>query len=272
MAAPGRGFGNRRVGAVQAEFADAIDQLIAYLKAPSPDASLVLVHGGGNGGKPILAAAKKAGAEVTSTPVLKKAGEIRNHRGQFVLAEFKSLGCTISRRGADALIEAVGTGLRDLAAACAQLVSDRGESHQIDENDVARYYGGVAEVRTFDVADRVLAGHTAEALGLFRHAREGGAPEVLFTAALAMKLRQVALVAGAPRGTSAASITAATGIPDWNVKNVRETASHWTEAGLIQAIRAVAEADAAVKGDESDKDYALERMLITVGRSRSLTQ
>ena len=254
------------------ELADAIEQILGYLKAPSPDASLVLVHGGGNGGKPILTAAKKAGAEVTSTPVLKKAGEIRNHRTQFVLAEFKGAGCTISRRGADALIEAVGTGLRDLAAACAQLVSDRGESHQIDENDVARYYGGVAEVRTFDVADRVLAGHTAEALGLFRHARESGAPIVLFPAALAIKLRQVAIVASAPRGASAASITAATGIPDWNVKNVRETASHWTEAGLIQAIRAVAEADAAIKSDESDKDYALERMLITVGRSRSLTQ
>ncbi len=254
------------------ELTDAIEQLLGYLKAPSPDACVVLVHGGGNGGKPILAAAKKAGAEVTSTPVLKKPAEIRNHRGQFVLAEFKALGCTINRRGADALIEAVGTGLRDLAAACAQLVSDRGESHQIDENDVARYYGGVAEVKSFVVADKALAGHTAEALGLFRHAREAGALPIFFPAALAVKLRELALVASAPRGASVASLASGIGIPDWRVKQLKELAPHWSEAGLVQGIRAVAEADAAVKGDEADKDYAVERMLITVGRSRSLTQ
>lgn len=253
------------------ELADAIDEILSYLKQPSADACVVLVHGGGNGGKAILTAAKKAGAEARATPVLKKSGEIRSHRRQFVRDEFKARDCTVTPQAVEALVEAVGSGLRDLASACAQLASDLGEGRRIDENDVLRYYDGVAEVKTFDVADRVLAGHTAEALGLFRHAREAGAPVVLFPAALAVKLRQLALVAGAARGASPSSIAAATGIPDWKVKDVRQTASHWTEPGLERAIQAVAEADAAVKGGESDADYALERMLITVGRSRGRT-
>jgi DNA polymerase III delta subunit len=250
------------------DMVEPIDEVLGYLRAPSPDACLVLVHAGGNGGKAILTAAKKAGADVLATPTAKKAGEIRAHRRQFVRDEFKSHDCTVSPQAIEVLIEAVGVGLRDLAAACAQLASDRAETNRVDENDVMRYYDGIAEVKTFDVADRVVAGHTAEALGLFRHAREGGAPVVLFPAALARTLRQLALVASAPRGTSASSIVAATGVPEWKLRQIRETAAHWTQPGLVLAIRAVAAADAAIKGGEADADYALERMLITVGRSR----
>jgi len=75
-------------------------------------------------------------------------------------------------------------------------------------------------------------------------------------------------VASAPRAATAGQLAATTDIPEWKVREVRETAQHWTETGLVRAIRAVAEADYAVKGGEADADYALERMLITVGRSR----
>lgn len=260
-------------GLVQSEpsLEDALAEVLAYVAEPSPDACVVLVHGGGNGGKAVLTAAKKSKAATISTPSPKKMGEIRNQRRQFVVDEIRSRGCAATKQAVEALLDAVGTNLRELAAACAQLVSDLGTDARLEETDVLRYYDGRAEVKTFDVADRVIAGHTAEALGLFRHAREGGAPVVLFPAALAMTLRQLAMVAGSPRGSSVSDITAATGVPDWKVKRVRETARHWTEAGLVDAIRAVAEADAAIKGGESDADYALERMLITVGRSRRRT-
>ncbi len=248
---------------------DAIQELLGYLESPSPDACVVLVHGGGNGGKAVLAAAKKADAAMVSTPAPKKKSEIRSHRREFVRDEFRARQCAISPQAVEALVDAVGTDLRELAGACAQLADDRVEDGRIEEADVLRYYDGRAEVQTFDVADRVIAGHTAEALGLFRHARDAGVPVVLFPAALARTLRQLALVATAPRGASASSIASSAEIPDWKVRIVRETARHWTDAGLVNAIRAVAEADAAVKGGEADSDYALERMLITVGRSRS---
>ena len=249
--------------------AEAVDEVMSYLKSPATDACVLLVHGGGNGGKAVLTAAKKAGAVQENTPTLKKAGEIRQHRRQFVKEEFRAAGCTITPQAVETLVEAVGTNLRDLAGACSQLAADKQEG-KLDESDVLRYYGGRAEVRTFDVADRIVAGHTAEGLGLYRHARESGTPLVLFPAAMARTLRQVAWVATAPRGASATDIANATDMPEWKVKSVRDVARHWSEAGLVAAIRAVAEADAAIKGGgEADADYALERMLITVGRCRT---
>ena len=252
--------------------AEATDELLNYLKSPSPEACVILVHAGGNGGRAVLTAAKKAGATQEATPSLKKAGEIRQQRRQFVKDEFRAAGCTITPQAVETLVEAVGTNLRDLAGACSQLASDRLPAGTIDESDVLRYYGGRAEVRTFDIADRIVAGHTAEGLGLYRHARESGTPLVLFPAAMARTLRQVAWVATAPRGASAADIASATEMPEWKVKSVRDVARHWTEGGLVAAIQAVAEADAAIKGGgEADADYALERMLITVGRCRRRT-
>ncbi|MEO8502079.1 MAG: DNA polymerase III subunit delta, partial [Vicinamibacteria bacterium] len=50
------------------DVAEALDEVMAYVAAPSPDAMVVLVHGGGHGGKGVLNAAKKAGASAIKTP------------------------------------------------------------------------------------------------------------------------------------------------------------------------------------------------------------
>jgi DNA polymerase-3 subunit delta len=65
-------------------------EVLGYLSRPSLDACVVLVHGGGNGGKAVLAAAKKAGAVTEATPSPKKGGEVRNHRQLFVKEEFRA--------------------------------------------------------------------------------------------------------------------------------------------------------------------------------------
>jgi DNA polymerase-3 subunit delta len=251
------------------DVADALDEVMAYVAAPSPDAMVVLVHGGGNGGKGILNAAKKAGAAAISTPTSPSGGGgIRANRAAFVKAELASRKCHADQRTIELLINAVGTKLRDLSGACAQLVSDLGEGNQLEEETVRRYYGGRVEVQGFDIADQVLAGRTAEALGLLRHAREAGVPAVLVTAACGRSLRQLALVATAPRGAPADSVAALSGAPAWKVKDLRSLARDWSEPGLASAIKSVAVADTDVKTGSVDPEFALERMLIAVGRAR----
>lgn len=246
-----------------------LKEIVAYLEAPSPDAHVVLVHAGGVGGKAVLAAAKKARATMVVTPA-PKGTKLRQHRREFVRDEATSAGCSITPQGIEVLIDSVGTGLRDLAGACVQLASDRTDGTQITDDDVRRYFGGRAEVSGFEVADQIVAGRTADALVLLRHSRQSGTTPVLFPAALARSLRQLALVAAAPRSASPTELAAATGMPDWKVNKVRQAARDWTERGLVAAINAVAEGDAAVKGGQADADYALEQMLITVGRARRL--
>jgi len=251
------------------DVADALDEVMGYLKAPSQDAVVVLVHGGGNGGKAVLTAAKKAGAETIATPTSPSgANALRQNRAAFVKSELAELGRTVEREAVDVLIDAVGTTLRDLAGACTQLVSDLGNASWLDEDTVRRYYGGRVEVQGFDIADQVVAGRTAQALGLLRHARESGIPPVVVTAAVGRSLRQLALVASAPRGAPADSVASMSGAPAWKVKDLRSQARDWTEPGLSAAIKAVAVADTDVKTGAVDPEFALERMLISVGRAR----
>ena len=251
------------------EVADAVEEVLGYLKTPSDEAVVVLVHGGGNGGKAVVTAAKKAGAETVATPTSPSGvNQLRQNRVAFVKDELSALGCTAEREAIEVLVDAVGTKLRDLAGACTQLVSDLGEASRLDEDTVRQYYGGRVEVQGFDIADQVIAGRTAQALGLLRHARESGVPPVLVTAALGRSLRQLALVASASRSASVASVETMSGAPGWKVKHLRAEARNWTEPGLTAAIKAVAIADADVKTGAVDPEYALERMLISVGRAR----
>ncbi|HEX5016649.1 MAG TPA: DNA polymerase III subunit delta [Actinomycetes bacterium] len=251
------------------DVAPALAEVLAYLAAPSDEAVVVLVHGGGNGGKAVLTAAKKAGADTIATPTSPSgANALRQNRAAFVKQELSDLGCTAEREAIEVLIDAVGSTLRDLAGACAQLVSDLGKGSRVDEDTVRRYYGGRVEVQGFDIADQVIAGRTAQALGLLRHARESGIPPVVVTAAVGRSLRQLALVASAPRGSAAESVASMAGTPTWKVKDLRSQARDWTEPGLSAAIKAVALADTDVKTGAVDPEYALERMLISVGRAR----
>jgi DNA polymerase-3 subunit delta len=59
------------------------------------------------------------------------------------------------------------------------------------------------------------------------------------------------------------------GMPPWKVDKIRRQARAWTPDGLTVALRAVATADAAVKGAAADSAYALEKCIVTVVGARS---
>jgi DNA polymerase-3 subunit delta len=229
---------------------------LAYVAAPDPDLVLVLRHGGGTRGKKLLDAVKAAGAPVIDCQPLKKDAD----KAAFVLAEFRGSGRRIEREAVDALVAAVGSSLAELAAACSQLILD--SSSAVDAATVEKYYGGRVEATAFKVADAALAGQQAKALSAFRHALETGVDPVPMVAAIAAKLRTLAKVAGA-RG-SAQSIARELGMQPWLVEQAQRDIRGWTPQSLATAIRAVAEADAEVKGLARDPVYAVERALATV--------
>ena len=55
----------------------------------------------------------------------------------------------------------------------------------------------------------------------------------------------------------------------WKIRTLRDQAKGWSEDGLVAAIRAVAQADADVKGAASDASYTLERLVLTIAALRS---
>lgn len=235
-----------------------LTDVIQYLPAPADDVWLVVEHRGGVRGKKMLDAIRASGAPVVTCDVVKKDTD----KVAFVAAEFRRAGRRASSGAVRALVEALGNDLRELAAACGQLVSD--SERAIDEAAVEKYYGGRVEATGFRVADAAISGDAGQAVALLRHALATGADPVPVVAALAMKLRTLAKVAGLRgRGTSASDL----GLAPWQVDRARRDLASWTPEGLATAITATAQADAEVKGAGRDPVFAVERAVLTVARS-----
>lgn len=241
---------------------DLAGEVTAYVKNPADDIVLVLVHAGGAKGKALLEAWTKAGARKVSCPKITKPGE----RLDFLRSEVRRLGGTISAGAAQQLLDAVGNDLRELAAACSQLVSDTGG--KINDAAVARYHRGRADVSGFTVADLAVEGRLGEALEQLRWALATGVPAVLVNSALAQSVRGLARVSGA-RGKSFA-LAKELGMPPWKIERLQKQLRGWSPDGIARALTVVAETDQAVKGAAADASYALEKAIKEIVAARTL--
>jgi DNA polymerase-3 subunit delta len=241
--------------------ADTVKEVKAYIDAPVGEIMLVLLHAGGAKGKGLLDAARKAGAREVACPKMTKPAD----RLAFVRGEFRVLGRSATPEACQALVDSIGSDLRELASACTQLTAD--VEGTIDVAVVARYYTGRAEATGFEVADLAVTGRAAEALERLRWALAVGQPLPGITFALASGVRSIGKLASAPRGANPGVLARELGMPPWKIDRVRQQMRGWTGDGVSAALRAVAEADAAVKGGSADPAYALEKAVVAVARA-----
>jgi DNA polymerase-3 subunit delta len=235
--------------------------LTPYLQTPTEGTVLVVHHVGGAKGKALLDVARKAKALEIGAARLTRSEE----RADFVRAEVRRSGGRISPDAVSALLEAVGSDLRELAAVCGQLVSDSGG--EVDVDLVRAYHKGKAEVSGFAVADLAVVGRSGPALEALRHALSVGVPHVVIADALADGVRSIARVAAAGRGDQYA-LAKKLGMPPWKVKRAASQGRGWSEAGLRQAFGVVATLNADVKGEAVDPSYALELAFRRLGAAR----
>ncbi|MDS0136401.1 MULTISPECIES: DNA polymerase III subunit delta [unclassified Amycolatopsis] len=246
---------------ISQELADAV---ASYLKDPADGVVLVVVHTGGGrskAGKSLPAALKKAGAEVTECPKLTKPAE----REQFVRHEVRRVGGKIDPAGVAALLDAVGSDLRELSSAATQLVADTGGT--VDADAVRRYHRGRADVTGFAVAEKAVSGDRSAALESLRWAMQLGVPHVLVADALADAVRTIARVSGAGRGNPN-QLAGELGMPPWKIRKAQGQSRGWNPDGLATAMRVVARLNAEVKGAAADPGYALERAVLEVAAAK----
>ena len=236
------------------------EEITAYLEAQDESVELVLWHKGGVKGKALLEKIKKVKPTVVACDVIKKDGE----KSDFIRAEFKRLGRTISTEAVQALIDALGSDLRELGGACSQLAADVVGGKMIDETDVLKFQNGRIETTGFDVADAALDGKRDTALIALRNALATGTDPVLITSALAGSLRTLAKVSGASRGVKSFDLAGPLGLAPWQIDKARRQLSKWTPATLAGAVVAVAQADADIKGAAVDPIHSLERAIIAI--------
>ncbi|MEV4643768.1 MULTISPECIES: DNA polymerase III subunit delta [Saccharopolyspora] len=235
------------------------EALLLHAKQPAEGVTLIVLHNGGGRAKhakELPNALKKVGARVTECKKLTKPAD----REAFVRDEIRRAGGKSDSGGVSALIEAVGSDLRELSAAASQLVADTGG--KIDADAVGRYYRGRAEVTGFAVAEKAVVGDRAGALEALRWAIQLGVPHVLIADALADSVRTIGRVAAAGGRNDPYRLAGDLGMPAWKVKKAQSQSRGWTPTSLAAALQVVAEVNAGVKGMAADADYALEKTVL----------
>ncbi|MGH3877056.1 MAG: DNA polymerase III subunit delta [Actinophytocola sp.] len=237
--------------------------ITSYVREPADGVQLVVLHTGG-GRKPakdLIGALRSADAHVVECPRITKPAD----REAFVRNEIRRAGGKTDADAVSALIDSVGSDLRELASAAAQLVADTGGEVTADE--VRRYHRGRADVTGFAVAEKAITGDVAGALEMLRWAMQLGVPHVLVADALADGVRTVAKVAGAGRADPY-RLSTELGMPTWKVRKALSQSRGWHPAGLVAAMQVVAEVNADVKGVAVDADYALQRAVLRLAEAR----
>ncbi|MGG7103692.1 DNA polymerase III subunit delta [Rhodococcus sp. 24CO] len=230
---------------------DAVALVLEAAREPSEGVVLIVLHSGGGRAKALAPALEKLGAVVHQCAKLNK-----SQLTDFVRAEFSSANVKVSPAVIGAMIESVGSNLRELASACSQLAADTGG--KIDVDAVHQYYSGRAEVSGFDVADKVIVGDTRGALEALRWADQIGTPHVLLADALADAVHTVAKVGPYARGGDPFRLASELGMPPWKVKKAIKEVKGWDPASIGAAMQIVAALNADVKGAAVDSSYALE--------------
>lgn len=240
---------------------DLVTALTAYCADQVDGVTLLVHHAGGARNKALADTMSKAGAAVVVCNKITKHAD----RIDFVRSEIRSAGGTTTPDAVAALVDAVGSDLRELASAASQMVADTGG--MVDESAVHRYHRGRAEVSGFTVSDAAMAGDLPSALESLRWAVSVGVAPVLIADALADGVRTVARVSGA-RGGNSYALASQLGMPPWKVDKARTAGRGWSADGLAAGMAVVANLNAAVKGAAADPEYALEKAVIDLVSAR----
>ncbi len=207
--------------------------LVASAAADLPAGTvLVVVHSGGGRAKALAADLRSLGAQEHPCARITKAAE----RSDFVRGEFRTLKVRVDDQTVTALLDAVGSDIRELASACSQLVADTGGA--VDAAAVRRYHSGKAEVKGFDIADKAVAGDVAGATEALRWAMMRGEPLVVLADALAEAIHTIGVVM--PLSGDPYRLAGQLKMPPWRVQKAQKQARRWSRDRLAVASRVVA--------------------------------
>lgn len=172
---------------------------------------------------------------------------------EFARGEAIRQGLEIEAAAADLLAERVGPQLLLLRQEIAKAGLLAGPGARVLRSHVEASTGHVAEEPFWNLMDAIGEGHTGKAMGqLARMLRAGAVPQPLL-GALASHFRKLA------RLRSGGEIPG----PAFAVPKLRQQASRYTPARLLMCLRAIHEADTALKGAGSlPSKMVLERLVI----------
>lgn len=223
--------------------ADEADPLLAYLGKPNPSTVIVAV-------------VSKLDKRIKLFAQLSKKGflhvlEAPRQVAPWVRAEAQSLGVKLEPAAITRLVDAVGNDLSRLALAVEQLGLYAGK-RPVTSDDVDDLIADTRERSVFELTDAIGAADLPRALaavGSLCDQRESAVGVVVM---LARHIRQLALVhslraSNTPRNEWGSRL----GVPPFIVDKVVAQARTYSPSALAAATRRLAEADRALKGDQT---------------------
>lgn len=236
-----------------------LQDALSYISAPEMDVVFIVRHSTSKPrGKKLYDAIAAGGFQCAEILAIKRDSDKAN----LVSAHAKARGRQVTRDAVQDLVDALGNDVRELLSAVDQLLDD--VEGAIDAQAVHTYYAGRNEATPFAVADALIAGKTADAITLARHAMATGTAAVPIVSAIASKLRGMGLALASRGNIDPKEIKLA----PWQLRRARDEVRHWSQEGLAQAVLAIAAADAEVKGGSRSPGFALERAIVRVGQAR----
>jgi DNA polymerase III subunit delta len=239
-------FGERRallVSNARALTKDAIAELAIYLRAPDPDAPLVLSAQVGERAK------APASLEKLVKPVgaVRRVAMARKDLEPWLVQRAQGRGTDLAAPGARALAETVGADPGQLAAALDQL-ADAFAGQRITPALVAQQFRGLGDQRVWDLCDRAFTLDLPGAMRSLRSIEEGGDDALKTLGGIAARLRDLIKVRSLPDRTSPEEVARTVGLRfDWQARRYQQQARRFTPEQLVAMHTRITEADRALK-------------------------
>jgi DNA polymerase III subunit delta len=232
--------------------ADQVRAIESYLRSPSPHAVLVLVSPGRSGLEEVVG---DRGEIVALVPPRGRA-LVKWVRERALARELR-----VDDRACWALIEALGTDLRDLGQGIEQLATAVGAGGHAGVAEVKRMFPRLAELRVWQLTEAFGDRRLPEAMSALRRLLDQEDEPLVILGALAGHLRRLLMAREHAEGGPGA-IASAMGLNRWQAERLYRQLRGFREEDLIAGFRILADADLEIKAGDLPPRPALERALV----------
>jgi len=239
-------FGERRallVSDARSLSKEATAELAAYLRAPDPEAILVVSAQVGERAK-VPAALSKL---VEPVGTVQQVAIARKELEPWLMDRARDRGMDLPAPSARALVETLGVEPGRLAAALEQL-ADAFPEQAISPRLVVAQFRGLGDRKSWELCDRAFEHDLAGAMRALRSLEEAGDDPLKILGAVAARLRELIRIRALPPRTPPAAAAKAAGLRfDWQARRYQQQVRRFSPERLVELHALVAEADRALK-------------------------
>lgn len=252
-----------------------VEQLMDYIKKPSPSTCLVLYGQTIGSWKRHRREIEKVG-RVTEYPRL-RGRALRS----WTKNKMKEKGKILSDEAAEYLMEIVGDHLCDLDSALEKVFLSMGERRTVEGSDIEEITSEVKVSTVFDLTDAIGRQNLEKALGILENAMESraiffrkeeesskfGDPIPVLLSMIAKQYWSILVIKQmGSHQEDVGELARALGTSPWNIKKLLDQGENFSEESLRQGILKCHQADLAIKRSRGPKDLLMEKLVIDLCR------